>query len=108
MLPRSKQPEAPALVAQRGRGDAVKLPQEPLVQNYLNRDYSVRSWLFTRDHKRIAILYLLSITAFFFIGGVAASLFRIELIHPHGALVTDATYNKLFTIHGIVMVWFFL
>jgi cytochrome c oxidase subunit 1 len=78
------------------------------VENYYNTDYRLRSWLLTRDHKRIAILYLVSITAFFAIGGVAASLIRMELITPDGDLVSAQVYNELFTIHGIVMVWFFL
>ena len=77
-------------------------------RNYLNARYSVWSWLVTTDHKRVAILYLLSITLFFFIAGAAAVLFRLELMTPEGDMVTDETYNKLFSLHGIVMVWFFL
>ena len=76
--------------------------------NYLNANYGIRSWLFTTDHKRIALLYLMSITVMFFIGGGAAVLMRLHLITPEGALVQPATYNKLFTIHGIVMVFFFM
>lgn len=68
----------------------------------------IRSWLLTRDHKRIAILYLVSITAFFIVGGVAASLMRAELTTPAGDVVTSDSYNRLFTLHGVVMVWFFL
>ncbi len=81
-------------------------PQAEL--NYLTNGYSVRSWLLTVDHKRIAILYLLSISAFFFIGGVAAMMIRLELITPAGNLVDAETYNKLFSLHGIIMIWFFL
>jgi cytochrome c oxidase subunit 1 len=84
----------------------ITLPGKP--RNYLNVAYSARSWLLTLDHKRIAILYLLSITFFFFIGGAAAVLFRLELMTPPGDLVESETYNKLFTIHGITMVFFFL
>lgn len=76
--------------------------------HYLNCDYSARSWLLTRDHKRIAILYLISITLFFCLGGAAAVLFRLELMTPKGDMVQAETYNKLFTIHGVIMVWFFL
>lgn len=76
--------------------------------NYLNANYGFRSWLLTTDHKRIALLYLMSITVMFFIGGGAAVLMRLHLITPEGALVQPATYNKLFTIHGIVMVFFFM
>jgi cytochrome c oxidase subunit 1 len=76
--------------------------------DYLNTSYSLRSWLLTHDHKRIAILYMIAITGFFFVGGAAAALIRLELATPAGDLVSDDTYNKLFTIHGVVMVWFFL
>jgi cytochrome c oxidase subunit I len=76
--------------------------------NYLNADYSVRSWLLTTDHKRIAILYLVSITAFFAIGGALAGMLRLALLTPHGDLVQAETYNKLFTMHGITMIFFFL
>jgi cytochrome c oxidase subunit 1 len=76
--------------------------------NYLNASYGIKSWLFTTDHKRIALLYLTSITFMFFVGGTAAVLMRIHLIEPQGALVQPDTYNKLFSIHGIVMVFFFL
>jgi cytochrome c oxidase subunit 1 len=81
---------------------------EPQTKNYLNADYSVKSWLLTTDHKRIALLYLASITFFFFIGGVFAALIRLELLTPAGDLVSADTYNKLFTMHGIVMIFFFL
>jgi cytochrome c oxidase subunit I len=76
--------------------------------HYLNAGYGIKSWLLTTDHKRIAILYLISITIFFFIGGVAAVLMRLHLLTPSGALVEPATYNKLFSMHGIIMVFFFL
>jgi cytochrome c oxidase subunit I len=77
-------------------------------RNYLNAGYTVRSWLFTTDHKRIALLYLLSITFFFVIGGVAATVVRLDLMTPEGDLVQTETYNKLFTAHGVIMVFFFL
>ena len=76
--------------------------------NYLNANYGVRSWLFTLDHKRIGILYLVVITLMFAIGGLAALVVRLELLTPAGDLVGDDTYNKIFTTHGIIMVFFFL
>ncbi|HSD00144.1 MAG TPA: cbb3-type cytochrome c oxidase subunit I, partial [Casimicrobiaceae bacterium] len=78
------------------------------LRGYLDDGSSLRAWLTTHDHKRIAILYALSITAFFFVGGAAATLMRIELATPAGDLVSADTYNKLFTMHGVIMVWFFL
>lgn len=77
-------------------------------ENYLNANYGIRSWLLTLDHKRIGILYLVTITLFFCIGGIFASLIRLELITPQGDLVDSETYNKLFTMHGVVMIFFFL
>src|SRR6202042_3653100 len=76
--------------------------------NYLNAQYGVKSWLLTTDHKRIALLYLFSITLMFFVGGTFAVLMRLHLIEPQGALVQPETYNKLFTMHGVIMVFFFL
>jgi cytochrome c oxidase subunit 1 len=83
-------------------------PRGETPRNYLNADYGWRSWLFTLDHKRIALLYLVSISFFFLIGGSVAALMRIQLLEPQGALVQPATYNKLFTIHGVIMIFFFL
>src|ERR1700726_505612 len=78
----------------------------PEREHYLNHQYG--SWLLTKDHKRIALLYLISITFFFFIGGFFALLIRLELLTPAGDLVQADTYNKLFTMHGMVMIFFFL
>jgi cytochrome c oxidase subunit 1 len=77
-------------------------------KHYLNDNYGIRSWLLTKDHKRIAILYLISITFFFMIGGTYASLIRLHLLTPEGALFQADTYNKMFTMHGINMIFFFL
>jgi cytochrome c oxidase subunit 1 len=76
--------------------------------NYLVVDTRLRSWFFSTDHKRIALLFFAGITLFFFVGGAAATLIRLELATPAGDFVTSDTYNRLFTIHGVVMVWFFL
>jgi cytochrome c oxidase subunit I len=75
--------------------------------NYLNVDYSWQSWLFTTDHKRIALLYLFSITAMFILGAIFAGLMRLNLLFPDGLFQHD-TYNKFFTMHGVIMVFFFL
>ncbi len=84
--------------------DVYTMPRE----HYLNEGYTLKSWLLTLDHKRIALLYLLSITAFFFIGGMFAVLIRLELLTPAGDLMTSDTYNKFFTMHGLIMIFFFL
>jgi cytochrome c oxidase subunit 1 len=77
-------------------------------RHYLNDGYGIRSWLLTRDHKRIALLYLATVTLFFFVGGAMAVMIRLDLATPAGDLVSDETYNKLFTMHGVMMVFFFL
>jgi cytochrome c oxidase subunit 1 len=77
-------------------------------KNYLNAHYGIMSWLLTKDHKRIALLYLGSITLFFALGGAYAIAIRLELLTPAGDLVQAQTYNKMFTQHGIVMIFFFL
>src|SRR5262252_3107715 len=77
-------------------------------EHYLNASYGMKSWLLTKDHKRIGLLYLATITLFFFLGGAFATLIRLELLTPQGDLVSSETYNKLFTMHGVIMVFFFL
>jgi len=77
-------------------------------EHYLNASYGIKSWLLTKDHKRIGLLYLATVTLFFFLGGAFATLIRIELLTPQGDLVSSDTYNKLFTMHGVAMVFFFL
>jgi len=76
--------------------------------NYINHDWSVWSWVASKDHKRIGVMYLLTITFLFFLGSIPAILLRLELLTPTSDLVTHETYNRLFTMHGVVMVFFFL
>src|SRR2546430_2461195 len=87
---------------------ATVAPRTLPAEHYLNQEFGIKSWLLTKDHKRIGILYLLSITLFFFVGGFFAVMIRVNLLTPDGALVSADTYNKLFTMHGIMMVFFFL
>src|SRR5438132_1459107 len=77
-------------------------------ENYITAHFGIKSWLLTVDHKRIALLYLIAITFFFFLGGAFAVMIRLELLTPEGDLFQSETYNKLFTMHGIIMVFFFL
>ncbi|HEX4021889.1 MAG TPA: cbb3-type cytochrome c oxidase subunit I [Acidobacteriaceae bacterium] len=90
----------------------VVLPDQKTAQlprkHYLNDGYTLKSWLLTGDHKRIAMLYLVSITFFFFVGGAFASLIRLELLTPASDLLSPDTYNKVFSMHGIIMVFLFL
>jgi len=77
-------------------------------ETYLNAGHDLKSWLLTKDHKRIGLLYLFTITLFFFLGGAMATMIRLELMTPQGGLVSSETYNKLFTMHGVAMIFFFL
>lgn len=76
--------------------------------SYLDAPHGIASWLLTKDHKRIAMLYLISITIFFMIGGLFAGGIRTELLTPEGDFLTADLYNKFFTLHGVVMIFFFL
>jgi cytochrome c oxidase subunit 1 len=89
-------------------GAVAERPATGTHRSYLDDGHTLKSWLLTLDHKRIAILYLIVITFFFFVGGAAALLMRLELLTPQGDLVTDEVYNRLFSVHGVIMVWFFL
>src|SRR5262249_37021191 len=109
----------PGLAADRVHQDSGRAERRPSAMStvasagrarpdYLSDGYGLKSWLLTRDHKRIALLYLFSITFFFVLGGIFALLIRLELLTPAGDLVSSQTYNKLFTMHGVIMVFFFL
>ena len=76
--------------------------------NYLNCDHGWRSWFFTLDHKRIGVMYLGTILATFLLGGIFALLVRTELLTPGRTIVDAETYNRLFTLHGAVMVFLFI
>ena len=86
---------------------AAVVVEEPRL-HYLNESYGVRSWLLTTDHKRVGLLYLISLTGAFFVGGFFAVMLRLELLTPAGDLLQAETYNKFFTMHGVIMVFFFL
>jgi cytochrome c oxidase subunit I len=89
----------------------TSIPYTPAIarpETYLNASYTVKSWLLTVDHKRIAIMYMIGITFFFFLGGFAAVMIRLELLTPAADLMQSTQYNKMFTMHGVIMVFFFL
>jgi cytochrome c oxidase subunit 1 len=86
----------------------VVAKQDGTRHNYLNASDTVLSWLLTTDHKRIAILYLVSVTLFFAVGGLLATLIRLELLTPQGDMMTSENYNRVFTMHGVVMIFLFL
>ncbi|HEX5471902.1 MAG TPA: cbb3-type cytochrome c oxidase subunit I [Lacipirellulaceae bacterium] len=83
-------------------------PPDKPARNYLNSSRGFASWMLPKDHKRIAILYLFPITIMFFIGAYFMAVVRLNLLTPNGSFVSADTYNKSFTAHGIIMVFFFL
>jgi cytochrome c oxidase subunit 1 len=90
---------------------AIILPlPEPVYQriNYLNVDRGVMSWLKTLDHKRIGIMYLVSVLLAFLLGGIFAMIVRFELTTPEPTLIGANTYNRMFTLHGMVMIFLFM
>ena len=91
---------------------SIKIREFPIEENppknYLNHERGLMSWLFTLDHKRIGLMYLASIIIAFFLGGVLAVTLRTELWTPAGTFIDADTYNHIFTLHGVIMVFLFI
>jgi cytochrome c oxidase subunit 1 len=87
-----------------GHAPAGRAPAE----SYLNRSRGIRSWIFTLDHKRIGVLYLVSVLTAFLAGGIAALLVRTELLTPEQTIMGADAYNQMFTLHGAIMVFLFM
>ena len=77
-------------------------------KNYLNHAKGIKSWLLTVDHKRIGVMYLISVLISLFLGGAMAILIRIQLLTPEGTLLSEDTYNSIFTLHGVIMIFMFI
>jgi len=90
------------------RADTLTADGRPNPDSYLTHGKGILSWLFTLDHKRIGVMYLVAITSSFFLGGVFALLVRTELLTPGQTIMTADTYNKMFTLHGAVMIFLFI
>ncbi len=82
--------------------------EEQELPDYLHAETGIRSWLFTKDHKKIALMFYVLVLVFFAVGGVYALAIRTELLTPSGTIMTAFTYNRAFTMHGVIMVWLFL
>jgi cytochrome c oxidase subunit 1 len=76
--------------------------------DYLRERAGIRSWLGTTDHKRIALMFLVAVTLSLILGGTFAMLLRTKLLSAGPAFVSALTYNRLFTLHGVVMVFMFM
>ena len=88
--------------------DSHALAGASAVPTYLHDGTTVMSWLNTRDHKRVGVMFLVSVILFFFLGGIFALLLRFKLLQPGPFFVDALGYNRLFTLHGIVMIFLFL
>ncbi|MFI5289514.1 MAG: cbb3-type cytochrome c oxidase subunit I, partial [Polyangia bacterium] len=87
---------------------AVQPQQHPEVPDYLHADRGIWSWLNTRDHKRIALMFYVGVLFFLGLGGLFALALRTELLTPDRTIMDAMTYNRMFTLHGVTMVWLFL
>src|ERR1700722_11631724 len=76
--------------------------------DYLHTTKGIWSWIYTLDHKRIGIMYLVAVTTMFIFAGIMALLVRTELLFPGRTIMDPDTYNHIFTIHGVVMVFLFI
>ena len=91
--------------------DAVTLDsngKEPSYLDYKGKYSGIRGWIFSTDHKRIGILYLIGILTFFFAGATFGFLMRLELISPGETIMSAQTYNRFFTLHGVIMIFLFI
>lgn len=83
-----------------------------VAENYLhqstNKYTGIRSWLLTTDHKKIGLMYFAAILFFFLVGAIIGLLMRLELIAPGKTIMDPQTYNTLFTLHGVIMIFLFI
>ncbi len=89
---------------------AVPVPDEHHEHHpsYLTDGTTLKSWLLTLDHKRIGVMYLISVLLFFLVGGIYALIVRLELLTPGPTIIDAMTYNRAFTMHGVVMIFLFM
>jgi len=88
--------------------DSHALAGAPVAPTYLEDGTTVMSWINTRDHKRVGVMFLVSVILFFFLGGLFALLIRLKLLQPGPFFIDALGYNRLFTLHGVVMIFLFL
>lgn len=86
--------------------DAVAV--KSFYQQSTNKHTGILSWLLTKDHKRIGLMYGMAIITFFIVGIIIGLLMRLELISPGRTLMDAQTYNQLFTLHGVIMIFLFI
>src|SRR5205823_14550504 len=87
--------------------DSARLAGAPPAPSYLTDGTTVLSWLNTRDHKRVGVMFLIAVIISFFLGGVFALTLRMKLLQPGPFLMDALSYNRMFTLHGVVMIFLF-
>src|SRR3990170_1492017 len=85
------------------------MTSEAWAQSHPNASATEKSgilgWVMTVDHKRIGIMYIITAFLFFLVGGTFALLMRLQLAQPNGRVLSNATYNEIFTMHGTTMIF---
>src|ERR1700721_3046063 len=87
---------------------SIPVASRPRQLTYASEEYSIRSWVLTTDHKRVGVLFLVSTTLMMALGGAFAMVLRLEHLTPQRTVVDALAYNRLFTMHGVVMVFLFM
>lgn len=87
---------------------AVAVKADNFYHQSTNKYSGILSWLLTIDHKRIGLMYMVSIIFFFLVGVIVGVLMRLELMAPGKTIVDAQTYNALFTLHGVIMIFLFI
>lgn len=85
-----------------------RVEPQPPADNYLTHSSGISSWIFSLDHKRIGMMYLMGVTMAMMMGGVFALILRIELLTPGKTIISADAYNQMFTLHGAIMVFLFI
>ncbi len=86
----------------------VALEEKSFYEESTNKYSGILSWILTTDHKRIGLMYLYTIGSFFIIGVILGLLMRLELIAPGETIMSAQTYNSVFTLHGVIMIFLFI
>ena len=86
------------------------IPAAPIQASFWNDTgkTGISAWIFSTDHKRIGLLYFYSVLGFFLIAVCLGLLLRIELMTPGRTIMGPQSYNALFTVHGVIMVFLFI
>ncbi len=86
----------------------VNQASEPSYIHYTGKGKGLKSWILSTDHKRIGILYLVAVLSFFCVGVTLGFLMRLELFSPGRTIMGPQTYNQIFTLHGVIMIFLFI